>query len=213
MGHGGIVISHPCSKNENAARKGHRRKVQVLRLPIARLRVAQDDNKRGELGVTDHVDRGACVALIKLKEPMLKKKYAEWMYEWETRLTTRDENRVVRPLEWGFEWIEPFLREHGLEEVLPSAEIASDPARAEAAMVQRESSSYSAQRRILQLQTAQPTSGWKSGIRSCFRPTCGRRRWRKTRPSNNWRPRARFRRRSFCGSLRRSELRFLRTIW
>jgi len=27
----------------------------------------------------------------KLKEPMLKKKYAQWMYEWETRLTTRDE--------------------------------------------------------------------------------------------------------------------------
>ena len=66
---------------------------------------------------------------------MLKKKYAEWMYEWETRLTTRDENRVVRPLEWGFEWIEPFLREHGFEEALPSAEIVSDPALAEAAMV------------------------------------------------------------------------------
>ena len=48
---------------------------------------------------------------------MLKKKYAEWMYEWETRLTTRDENRVVRPLEWGFEWIVPFLEAHGFDEV------------------------------------------------------------------------------------------------
>jgi len=45
---------------------------------------------------------------------MLKKGYARWMYRWETRLTTRDENRVVRPLEWGLEWIEPFLRAHGL---------------------------------------------------------------------------------------------------
>jgi dienelactone hydrolase len=45
---------------------------------------------------------------------MLKESYARWMYGWETRLTTRDENRIVRPLEWGLEWIEPFLRAHGL---------------------------------------------------------------------------------------------------
>jgi len=57
------------------------------------------------------------------------------MYEWETRLTTRDENRVVRPLEWGFEWIEPFLRENGFAEVLPGPEVVADPALAEAAMV------------------------------------------------------------------------------
>src|SRR5436305_522650 len=30
--------------------------------------------------------------------------YATAMYAWETRLTTRDNNRVVRPLEWGIEW-------------------------------------------------------------------------------------------------------------
>ena len=30
--------------------------------------------------------------------------YARWMYEWETRLTSVDNNRVVRPLEWGIEW-------------------------------------------------------------------------------------------------------------
>ncbi len=29
--------------------------------------------------------------------------YARWMYAWETALTTRDENRVQRTLEWGFE--------------------------------------------------------------------------------------------------------------
>jgi hypothetical protein len=44
---------------------------------------------------------------------MLKKRYARWMYDWEHRLTTRDEHRVVRPLEWGFEWIEPFLEAQG----------------------------------------------------------------------------------------------------
>ncbi|MGA2350625.1 MAG: alpha/beta hydrolase family protein [Terracidiphilus sp.] len=66
---------------------------------------------------------------------MFKQRYARWMYDWETRLTTRDENRVVRPLEWGFEWIEPFLREHGFDEALPDPEIKADPVRAEAAMV------------------------------------------------------------------------------
>ncbi len=29
--------------------------------------------------------------------------YAKWMFAWETALTTRDTNRVVRPVEWGFE--------------------------------------------------------------------------------------------------------------
>src|SRR5260370_431522 len=45
---------------------------------------------------------------------MLRKRYAAWMHRWETKLTTRDENRVVRPLEWGFDWIAPFLRDHRL---------------------------------------------------------------------------------------------------
>ena len=30
--------------------------------------------------------------------------YQRWMHDWETRLTTRDTNRVVRPFEWGLEW-------------------------------------------------------------------------------------------------------------
>src|ERR1700758_3494880 len=30
--------------------------------------------------------------------------YARWMYDWETRLTSVDSNRVIRPLEWGIEW-------------------------------------------------------------------------------------------------------------
>ena len=31
-------------------------------------------------------------------------RYAQWMYDWEHRLTSVDDNRVVRPLEWGVEW-------------------------------------------------------------------------------------------------------------
>src|SRR3977135_4410744 len=39
---------------------------------------------------------------------MLFKLYAKWMYAWETALTTRDTNRIVRPLEWGFDWLRDF---------------------------------------------------------------------------------------------------------
>jgi len=66
---------------------------------------------------------------------MFKKRYARWMYDWEYRLTTRDENRVVRPLEWGFEWVEPFLESHGLGAAAPSPEMLRNSAAAEAAMV------------------------------------------------------------------------------
>jgi hypothetical protein len=31
-------------------------------------------------------------------------RYKEWIYAWETRLTERDKNRVLRPLDWGLEW-------------------------------------------------------------------------------------------------------------
>ena len=30
------------------------------------------------------------------------------MTAWETKLTTRDTNRIVRPLEWGFDWLQDF---------------------------------------------------------------------------------------------------------
>jgi dienelactone hydrolase len=66
---------------------------------------------------------------------MFKQKYARWMYEWETCLTTRDENRIVRPLEWGFEWIEPFLEAHGFSEAVPTPESVREDAAAEAAMI------------------------------------------------------------------------------
>jgi hypothetical protein len=39
---------------------------------------------------------------------MLGKLYAKWMYAWELALTTRDTNRVERPLEWGFDHLGEF---------------------------------------------------------------------------------------------------------
>jgi hypothetical protein len=47
---------------------------------------------------------------------MLRNWYARRMYAWETALTTRDENRIVRPVEWGFEWLEDFIESAGLRE-------------------------------------------------------------------------------------------------
>jgi hypothetical protein len=34
----------------------------------------------------------------------MRERYRRWMYEWESRMTTRDNNRVVRPFEWGLDW-------------------------------------------------------------------------------------------------------------
>lgn len=47
---------------------------------------------------------------------MLEKLYAKWMYAWETALTTRDTNRIVRPLEWGEDWLDGFGSAAGLED-------------------------------------------------------------------------------------------------
>jgi dienelactone hydrolase len=45
---------------------------------------------------------------------MIKSWYSKWMYKWETRLTTRDENRIVRPVEWGFDWVQRSLDRAGI---------------------------------------------------------------------------------------------------
>jgi len=66
---------------------------------------------------------------------MLTGWYARWMYARETRLSTRDDNRVVRPLEWGFEWIAQFLEAHGFGSAVPDPNVVRDPAAAEAAMI------------------------------------------------------------------------------
>jgi hypothetical protein len=46
---------------------------------------------------------------------MLGKLYARWMYAWETSLTTRDTNRIVRPVEWGFNWLSDFNERYGFD--------------------------------------------------------------------------------------------------
>jgi hypothetical protein len=43
----------------------------------------------------------------------MRKLYEKWMYAWETRLTTMDTNRVVRPLEWGIEWTRDWPQVNG----------------------------------------------------------------------------------------------------
>ena len=34
----------------------------------------------------------------------MRERYRRWIYDWESRLTSRDNNRVVRPFDWGLEW-------------------------------------------------------------------------------------------------------------
>ena len=125
----------------------------------------------------------------KIEEQMLKKKYARWMYEWETRLTTRDENRVVRPLEWGFEWIEPFLEAHGFGAAVPGLRSCATMPRPKRRWSASTSSS-SATATISSATSAPRISAWKSGIRSSSPPTCARKRWRRTPRSSSRLPRA-----------------------
>jgi dienelactone hydrolase len=51
-------------------------------------------------------------------------RYAQWMYDWEHRLTSVDNNRVVRPLEWGVEWAREWPCRNGAspEQVLQDPE-------------------------------------------------------------------------------------------
>ncbi len=64
---------------------------------------------------------------------MLKKLYARWMYAWETKLTTRDTNRIVRPLEWGFDWLEDWVASQNLP--IRDAMASEDQAQLHAAML------------------------------------------------------------------------------
>jgi dienelactone hydrolase len=50
-------------------------------------------------------------------------RYAQWMHDWEHRLTSVDNNRVVRPLEWGLEWAQTWPCQNGCS---PS-KAANDP--------------------------------------------------------------------------------------
>ena len=55
----------------------------------------------------------------------MRKLYEKLMYQWETRLTTLDNNRVVRPLEWGIEWTERWPQVNGN---YPGARLLDSPA-------------------------------------------------------------------------------------
>ncbi len=41
-------------------------------------------------------------------------RYQRWMHEWETRMTSRDNNRIVRPFEWGTDWAKDWPLLEGL---------------------------------------------------------------------------------------------------
>src|SRR5215469_5786217 len=43
----------------------------------------------------------------------MPKLWEKWMFAWETHLTTRDTNRIVRPLEWGIEWTRSWPQVNG----------------------------------------------------------------------------------------------------
>ena len=68
---------------------------------------------------------------------MIRKAYANWMYRWETALTTRDENRIVRPLEWGFDWLDDYIDRRNLRARLfgPSEDPPKDDQAANQAML------------------------------------------------------------------------------
>ena len=50
-------------------------------------------------------------------------RYAQWMYDWETRLTSVDDNRVVRPLDWGVEWTHHWPGRNGAPASQSSADL------------------------------------------------------------------------------------------
>jgi pimeloyl-ACP methyl ester carboxylesterase len=52
-------------------------------------------------------------------------RYAQWMYDWEHQLTSVDNNRVVRPLEWGVEWARDWPCRNGT----PPGQAVNDPAK------------------------------------------------------------------------------------
>ncbi len=55
------------------------------------------------------------------------------MYAWETKLTMRDTNRIVRPLEWGFDWLEDWIASRNLP--IRNAVASEDEAQLHGAML------------------------------------------------------------------------------
>ncbi len=83
-------------------------------------------NSTGIPALRSYLHRSRCSGSMEL---MLKERYAKWMFAWETDLTTRDENRIVRPVEWGFDWLRDVLPEDmqwlGEREADPSTPLRS----------------------------------------------------------------------------------------
>src|SRR5690349_9303803 len=62
-------------------------------------------------------------ALCYIPEEGMPGSYAQWMYEWENRLTSVDNNRVVRPLAWGVECANEWPCRNGV----PPGQMPADP--------------------------------------------------------------------------------------
>src|SRR3984885_7369473 len=54
-------------------------------------------------------------------------RYAQWMYDWEHRLTSVDNNRVVRPLDWGVEWAREWPCRNGWKPGVVPSSAQEDP--------------------------------------------------------------------------------------
>jgi hypothetical protein len=127
---------------------------------------------------------------------MLSGLYAKWMWRWETALTFKDSNRIVRPLEWGFDWLSEFVP--GLEGVGEDALAGSDQAANLARMIAvneeivARADEFLATRRLR-------IFGWRKGIRCFFRRMCDPRHCQRRQRFAGGRRRVRQERFSFCG--------------
>jgi hypothetical protein len=111
--------------------------------------------------------------------------YARWMYNWETRLTSVDNNRVVRPLEWGLEWTQNWPSRNGHR---PGSDIA-DPEKFLREYNQRiiaSSDEFYSYRAI----SAWSSAKFRSSARGMF-------------PIRDWKKKFAAHTRTFCGSLPR----------
>ncbi len=69
--------------------------------------------------------RGRFAAACYTKQLPMPSRYAQWMYDWEHRLTSVDNNRVVRPLDWGLEFAQDWPCRNGWQ----PGQAAGDPAK------------------------------------------------------------------------------------
>ena len=82
-----------------------RHKPNVFIVPLSAYRPTQWLNPSSQMPVAAPRCRNTDASSHRLLSSIaMPSRYAQWMYEWEHRLTSVDNNRVVRPLEWGVEW-------------------------------------------------------------------------------------------------------------